>query len=108
MRRRQVLAAVAAAALLAALAPAADASAGDLTLSVTVTDSISGLPVSGACVTAIDYSTPDYGSSCDDSTTAGEYDVTGLIATPHEAYAGIEGDIPIIDIWNLLGRGERV
>jgi len=31
-----------------------------------------------------------------------------VIATPHEAYAGIQLDIPIIDIWNLLGRGERV
>jgi UDP-N-acetyl-D-mannosaminuronic acid dehydrogenase len=31
-----------------------------------------------------------------------------VIATPHEAYAGIQRDIPIIDIWNLLGRGERV
>ena len=31
-----------------------------------------------------------------------------VIATPHEAYAGIQRDIPIIDIWNLLDRGERV
>lgn len=91
MRRRQALAAVAAAALLAALAPAADASAGDLTLSVTVTDSITGLPVSGACVYAFDYSTPDFGSSCDDSTTPGQYDVTGLVATPHEVSVQKDG-----------------
>ena len=31
-----------------------------------------------------------------------------VIATPHEAYADLGTDIPIIDIWNLLGRGERV
>ena len=31
-----------------------------------------------------------------------------VIATPHEAYAKLDGDIPIIDIWNLLGNGERV
>jgi UDP-N-acetyl-D-mannosaminuronic acid dehydrogenase len=31
-----------------------------------------------------------------------------VIATPHEAYASLDLDIPIIDIWNLLGNGERV
>ena len=31
-----------------------------------------------------------------------------VIATPHEAYAELDPDIPIVDIWNLLGNGERV
>jgi UDP-N-acetyl-D-mannosaminuronic acid dehydrogenase len=31
-----------------------------------------------------------------------------VIATPHKAYADLDLDTPIIDIWNLLGHGERV
>ena len=31
-----------------------------------------------------------------------------VIATPHRLYADIETDTPIVDVWNLLGDGERV
>jgi UDP-N-acetyl-D-mannosaminuronic acid dehydrogenase len=31
-----------------------------------------------------------------------------VIATPHHLYADIEVDVPIVDVWNLLGNGERV
>ena len=31
-----------------------------------------------------------------------------VIATPHHQYADIEVGVPVIDIWNLLGGGERV
>ncbi len=31
-----------------------------------------------------------------------------VIATPHHEYADIEAKVPVIDIWNLLGEGERV
>ena len=31
-----------------------------------------------------------------------------VIATPHQAYAKLDVNVPIVDIWNLLGRGERV
>ena len=31
-----------------------------------------------------------------------------VIATPHAAFADLDVDIPVVDIWNLLGRGERV
>jgi UDP-N-acetyl-D-mannosaminuronic acid dehydrogenase len=31
-----------------------------------------------------------------------------VVATPHEVYAKIDVDVPIIDIWNLFGRGEHV
>jgi UDP-N-acetyl-D-mannosaminuronic acid dehydrogenase len=31
-----------------------------------------------------------------------------VIATPHRAYADLTLEIPVIDLWNLLGRGERV
>ncbi len=31
-----------------------------------------------------------------------------VIATPHRLYADIETDTPIVDVWNLLGNGERV
>jgi UDP-N-acetyl-D-mannosaminuronic acid dehydrogenase len=31
-----------------------------------------------------------------------------VIATPHKTYAGLQVDIPIVDVWNLLGNGERV
>jgi UDP-N-acetyl-D-mannosaminuronic acid dehydrogenase len=31
-----------------------------------------------------------------------------VIATPHHQYADIEVDVPVIDVWNLLGQGERV
>jgi UDP-N-acetyl-D-mannosaminuronic acid dehydrogenase len=31
-----------------------------------------------------------------------------VIATPHNAYAKLDVDVPIIDIWNLLGHGEHV
>ena len=31
-----------------------------------------------------------------------------IIGTPHEAYAGIEPRQPVVDIWNLLGRGVLV
>src|SRR5262245_13797606 len=31
-----------------------------------------------------------------------------VIATPHHQYADLDVDIPIVDVWNLLGNGERV
>jgi UDP-N-acetyl-D-mannosaminuronic acid dehydrogenase len=31
-----------------------------------------------------------------------------VIATPHRLYADIEVDVPIVDVWNLMGNGERV
>ncbi|HYL52130.1 MAG TPA: nucleotide sugar dehydrogenase [Acidimicrobiia bacterium] len=31
-----------------------------------------------------------------------------VIATPHATYAGLDGTTPVVDIWNLLGNGERV
>lgn len=31
-----------------------------------------------------------------------------IIAAPHKAYAGIQTETPIVDIWNLLGRGVRI
>ncbi len=31
-----------------------------------------------------------------------------VIATPHHQYAEIKVAVPVIDIWNLLGEGERV
>jgi UDP-N-acetyl-D-mannosaminuronic acid dehydrogenase len=31
-----------------------------------------------------------------------------VIATPHKKYADIHVDTPIVDVWNLLGNGERV
>ena len=31
-----------------------------------------------------------------------------VIATPHRQYADLEAGVPIIDVWNLLGNGERV
>ena len=31
-----------------------------------------------------------------------------VIATPHRQYADLEAGVPIVDVWNLLGNGERV
>jgi UDP-N-acetyl-D-mannosaminuronic acid dehydrogenase len=31
-----------------------------------------------------------------------------IIAAPHKRYAELEYDVPVVDIWNLLGRGVRV
>ncbi len=31
-----------------------------------------------------------------------------IIATPHKDYANLDTDVPVVDIWNLLGHGERV
>jgi UDP-N-acetyl-D-mannosaminuronic acid dehydrogenase len=31
-----------------------------------------------------------------------------VIATPHRQYVELDVDIPIVDIWNLLGNGELV
>jgi len=31
-----------------------------------------------------------------------------VIATPHSDYAKLDVDTPVVDIWNLLGHGERV
>jgi UDP-N-acetyl-D-mannosaminuronic acid dehydrogenase len=31
-----------------------------------------------------------------------------VIAAPHAEYAGIETDLPVVDVWNLLGDGVRV
>ena len=31
-----------------------------------------------------------------------------IIGAPHRAYADIETDTPIVDIWNLRGNGVRV
>jgi UDP-N-acetyl-D-mannosaminuronic acid dehydrogenase len=31
-----------------------------------------------------------------------------VMCTPHPEYAGIQTDVPVVDIWNLLGRGVQV
>ena len=31
-----------------------------------------------------------------------------IIGAPHEIYADIETDLPIVDVWNLRGNGVRV
>ena len=31
-----------------------------------------------------------------------------VIATPHRQYADLDVDVPVVDVWNLLGNGERV
>ena len=31
-----------------------------------------------------------------------------VIATPHKVYAAMDANVPVIDIWNLRGQGERV
>jgi UDP-N-acetyl-D-mannosaminuronic acid dehydrogenase len=31
-----------------------------------------------------------------------------VIAAPHDAYAALDTDVPVVDIWNLLGQGVRV
>jgi UDP-N-acetyl-D-mannosaminuronic acid dehydrogenase len=31
-----------------------------------------------------------------------------VIATPHRLYADLDVDTPVVDVWNLLGNGERV
>jgi len=31
-----------------------------------------------------------------------------VIATPHRQYGDIKVDVPVVDVWNLLGNGERV
>ncbi len=31
-----------------------------------------------------------------------------VIGTPHRAYAGLAVETPVVDVWNLLGHGERV
>jgi len=31
-----------------------------------------------------------------------------VIAAPHHAYDGLRTDLPVVDIWNQLGRGVRV
>jgi UDP-N-acetyl-D-mannosaminuronic acid dehydrogenase len=31
-----------------------------------------------------------------------------VIATPHRLYADLDTDTPVVDVWNLLGNGERV
>ena len=31
-----------------------------------------------------------------------------VIATPHPDYAGLDVETPVVDVWNLLGHGERV
>jgi len=31
-----------------------------------------------------------------------------VIATPHREYADLDVETPVVDVWNLLGRGERV
>ncbi len=31
-----------------------------------------------------------------------------VIATPHAAYATLDVNTPVVDVWNLLGNGERV
>jgi UDP-N-acetyl-D-mannosaminuronic acid dehydrogenase len=30
-----------------------------------------------------------------------------IIAAPHREYAGLSPDVPVVDVWNLLGRGVR-
>jgi len=31
-----------------------------------------------------------------------------VIATPHKLYADLDAKVPVVDVWNLLGNGERV
>ena len=31
-----------------------------------------------------------------------------VIGAPHEAYRSLPADKPVVDVWNLLGRGVRV
>jgi UDP-N-acetyl-D-mannosaminuronic acid dehydrogenase len=31
-----------------------------------------------------------------------------VIATPHKLYADLDAEVPVVDVWNLLGNGERV
>jgi UDP-N-acetyl-D-mannosaminuronic acid dehydrogenase len=31
-----------------------------------------------------------------------------VIATPHRTYADLDVNVPVVDVWNLLGNGERV
>jgi UDP-N-acetyl-D-mannosaminuronic acid dehydrogenase len=31
-----------------------------------------------------------------------------IIAAPHKRYAELEYKVPVVDMWNLLGRGVRV
>jgi UDP-N-acetyl-D-mannosaminuronic acid dehydrogenase len=31
-----------------------------------------------------------------------------VIATPHRAYVDLKVDVPVVDVWNLLGNGELV
>jgi UDP-N-acetyl-D-mannosaminuronic acid dehydrogenase len=31
-----------------------------------------------------------------------------VVATPHTVYRDIDAKVPVVDIWNLLGHGERV
>jgi UDP-N-acetyl-D-mannosaminuronic acid dehydrogenase len=31
-----------------------------------------------------------------------------VIATPHRQYADLDAGVPVVDVWNLLGNGERV
>ena len=31
-----------------------------------------------------------------------------IIAAPHKVYAGLDTDKPVVDVWNLLGKGVRV
>ena len=31
-----------------------------------------------------------------------------VIGAPHRAYADLDVDVPVVDVWNLLGDGERV
>jgi UDP-N-acetyl-D-mannosaminuronic acid dehydrogenase len=31
-----------------------------------------------------------------------------IIAAPHEVYAGLDVDVPVVDVWNLLGQGVLV
>jgi len=31
-----------------------------------------------------------------------------IIAAPHQVYSGLSSDKPVLDVWNLLGRGTRI
>jgi UDP-N-acetyl-D-mannosaminuronic acid dehydrogenase len=31
-----------------------------------------------------------------------------IIGAPHDLYAEIETDLPVVDVWNLRGRGTRI
>ena len=42
------------------------------------------------------------------STTCSRESDLLVIATPHKQYADLDVDVPVVDIWNLLGNGERV